>query len=202
MTALYLGPVFESRSHGYDTRDYRQVDRRLGSNVDLARLSEALHAAGIRLGLDSVIKYEAWKGLWSSHNAGNYFEMAWTLRRQFGEAGLYRGKRLYAFADNHDVDRLASTLRDPAHLYPLSILLYAMPGIPSIYYGSEWGIGGRKAEGDDSPPRRRRSAEHVRDPAEGHEERGGRHPVATKAQRSQSAARDSECVLTKLAAVV
>ena len=34
MTALYIGPLFESTRHGYDTRDYRLVDRRLGTNDD------------------------------------------------------------------------------------------------------------------------------------------------------------------------
>ena len=28
--AIYIGPLFESSTHGYDTRDYRVVDRRLG----------------------------------------------------------------------------------------------------------------------------------------------------------------------------
>ena len=32
VNALYLGPLFESSAHGYDTADYYQVDRRLGSN--------------------------------------------------------------------------------------------------------------------------------------------------------------------------
>ena len=36
--ALYLGPVFESDRHGYDTRDYRAVDCRLGDNGDLKDL--------------------------------------------------------------------------------------------------------------------------------------------------------------------
>ena len=33
-TALYIGPVFESTGHGYDTRDLHLVDRRLGTNED------------------------------------------------------------------------------------------------------------------------------------------------------------------------
>ena len=32
--AIYIGPLFESTTHGYDTRDYRTVDRRLGDNED------------------------------------------------------------------------------------------------------------------------------------------------------------------------
>jgi len=99
--------------------------------------------------LDSTTNYECYKGLYSSHADGNYFEIAYSLKRQFGPDGIYRDLLLYAFADNHDVNRVASSLKKPAHLYPLYILLFTMPGIPSIYYGSEWGITGvRDAHGD------------------------------------------------------
>ena len=61
---------------------------------------------------------------------------------------MYRGLRLISFADNHDVTRLASNLTNENHL-PLAYgMLMAMPGIPCIYYGSEWGIHGRKEDGD------------------------------------------------------
>jgi cyclomaltodextrinase len=282
VSALYLGPLFESGSHGYDTADYYRVDRRLGDNATLARLAGELHRRGFRLILDGVFhhvgrefwafrdvrqrlsgsaycawfaglsfegrspagdpfsyegweghhelvrlnlrhpavaehllqavaawvrefgidglrldvaylldqgflrelarfcrglrpdfwllgevihgdyrqwvapglldsatNYECYKGLYSSHNDANYFEIAYSLNRQFGEAGLYRGLPLYTFADNHDVNRVASQLRDPEHLYPLYCLLCTMPGVPSIYYGSEWGIEGRKERGSD-----------------------------------------------------
>ena len=282
VNALYLGPLFESSSHGYDTADYRQVDRRLGDNRTLSALSAELHRRGLRLVLDgvlhhvgrdfwafrdlqargqssayrdwfsgvdfrarsplgdafqydnweghlelvklnlrnpqvrahlleaveawirefdldglrldvaylldeeflrdlgqrcralkadfwllgevihgdyrrwlapglldSVTNYECYKGLFSSHNDRNYFEIAYSLNRQFGEHGLYRDFPLYNFADNHDVDRVATSLREPAHLYPLYCLLFAMPGVPSLYYGSEWGIAGRKTPGSD-----------------------------------------------------
>jgi cyclomaltodextrinase len=283
VNALYLGPVFESSRHGYDTVDYYHVDRRLGDNATLARLSEAIHRRGIRLildavfnhvgrdfwafynlrqrgeaspyrdwfynlhfgepnpygdpfsyegweghtslvkldvthpaveehllgavaqwvadydidglrldaadcidtgflqklaaygrslkpdfwlvgeivhgdytrwanpaTLDSVTNYEAYKALYSSHNDHNYFEMAYALNRQFGADGLYRGLPLYAFADNHDVTRVASQLANPAHLRLLYTLLFTMPGVPSIYYGSEWGIPGEKTSTSDA----------------------------------------------------
>ena len=282
VNALYLGPLFESTSHGYDTADYLQVDRRLGDNGTLRALSAELHRRGIRLVLDGVFHhvgrdfrafrdlrergqasafrgwfagvdfgahspfsdpfgYDCWeghaelvkldlgntevtghllgavegwirdfdldglrldvaylldeaflrelgwrcralkkdfwllgevihgdyrrwleprlldsvtnsecyKGLYSSHNDRNYFEIAYTLNRQFGEGGLYRGAALYNFADNHDVDRVASVLREQAHLYPLYCLLVTMPGVPSLYYGSEWGIAGKRIGGSD-----------------------------------------------------
>jgi glycosidase len=284
--ALYLGPVFESSAHGYDTADYYWVDRRLGTNQTLAGLSARLRQRGIRLvldgvfnhvgrnfwafrdlqaqgeaspyrdwfcnlrfdrrspygdpfsyegwnghfnlvklnlanptvkehlfgaveswvrdfdlaglrldaadcldfgfmaelaafcrrlrpdfwlmgevihgdytrwanplTLDSVTNYECYKGLYSSHVDRNYFEIAYALNRQFGPDGIYRGLRLYNFADNHDVDRVASSLADPAHLYPLYALLFTMPGIPSVYYGSEWGIPGKKTRYSDLPLR-------------------------------------------------
>jgi cyclomaltodextrinase / maltogenic alpha-amylase / neopullulanase len=283
VNAVYLGPLFESSAHGYDTADYYHVDRRLGDNATLGRVCAALHQAGmhvildgvfnhvgrdfwafrdvqqkgsaspycgwfrgldfsrrspygdpfayqgwsgnydlvkLELGnpdlrrhlfdavgtwvrdfgidglrldvadcldpdfmqalrtftralrpdfwlmgevvhgdyrrwanpemLDSVTNYEAYKGLYSSLVDRNYFEIAYALNRQFGPDGLYRGLPLYDFADNHDVDRVASRLKDPAHLYPLYCLLFGMPGVPSIYYGSEWGLTGRRLPGDDS----------------------------------------------------
>lgn len=286
-TALYLGPVFESERHGYDTVDYSTVDRRLGTNRTLRRLSEELKDSGIALvldavfnhvgrrhpfvqdvaergmaspyarwiagydpsrpgpgglpfayegwkghfdlvkldtanpevreylvgvaeswideygiaglrldaadcldrgfmrllgercrsrrpgffllgeavhgdhyapllsecGLDSVTNFESWKGLWSSYNDRNYFEIAWTLDRLFGPNGLCRGRHPYSFADNHDVDRVASLIRDPAGLYPLYALLFSMPGIPSVYYGSEYALRGARTPGDDAPVR-------------------------------------------------
>lgn len=281
-TALYLGPLFESSAHGYDTADYYHLDRRLGSDETLARFSRAAHAHGLRLVLDgvfnhvgrhfwafrdvqargenspyrdwfanlrfdgrspfgdpfsyegwnghaslvklnlghpavrehlfgaveswvrvfdidglrldtadildfdflralgafcrglradfwlmgevvhgdyrrwanpqmldSVTNYECYKGLYSSLNDANYFEIAHSLERQFGPNGLYRGLNLYAFADNHDVNRVASQLKDPAHLPLLYAVLFGMPGLPSIYYGSEWGIRGEKRDGSD-----------------------------------------------------
>jgi glycosidase len=57
VNALYLGPLFEAGTHGYDTADYYQVDRRLGDNALLAELVAALHAAGIRVILDAVFNH-------------------------------------------------------------------------------------------------------------------------------------------------
>jgi glycosidase len=100
--------------------------------------------------LDSVTNYECYKGLYSSHNDKNYFEIAYSFNRQFGEnSGIYRNIYLYNFVDNHDVNRIASTLNHSDYIYPLHVLLFTMPGIPSIYYGSEWGIKGTKNNTDD-----------------------------------------------------
>ncbi|MDR3337527.1 MAG: alpha-amylase [Treponema sp.] len=99
--------------------------------------------------LDSVTNYELYKGLWSSFNDRNFFELAWTLNRQSGPEGMYRDLLLYNFADNHDVNRVASILKNPAHLFPLYGLLFTIPGIPSIYYGSELGLRGERANNQD-----------------------------------------------------
>jgi len=98
----------------------------------------------------SVTNYECYKGLWSSFNSGNMFEIGHSLARQFGPDPwtLYRGKHLLSFLDNHDVERIASMLTNPAHLRPAYGLLFGMPGVPAVYYGSEWGIQGKKSEGD------------------------------------------------------
>ena len=103
--------------------------------------------------LDSVTNYECYKGLWSSFNDRNLFEIAHSLERLFAEGGLLsdalaRGRLPYNFADNHDVDRIASTLTEPDHLLPVLTLLFSMPCVPSVYYGSEYGIPGSKADGD------------------------------------------------------
>lgn len=283
LNAVYLGPVFESSAHGYDTADYYQVDRRLGTNDTLKALIAAMKARGLRVILDGVFNhvgrdfwafrdlrrsgrsspyadwfhrldfsrtsrygdpffyegwaghfdlvklnvanpavrqhlfdavtmwvrefdidglrldaadvldhdflralaahcrrlkpdfwlmgemvhgdykrlanadmldtatnYECYKGLYSSHVDVNYFEIAYSLNRQFGVEGIYRGLALYSFADNHDVNRVATSLKRQAHLYPLHILLFTMPGIPSIYYGSEWGIEGKRTPHSDA----------------------------------------------------
>lgn len=286
VNAIYLGPVFASSSHGYDTLDYYRVDPRLGETGTLQYLVQLLHAQGIRVVLDGVFNhvgrgfwafedlrrhlrhspytgwfqrlnfrqrgragdpfsYQGWKGhhelvklrlgnadvrrhllgalrqwietydidglrldaadcmslaflsqlahqarrlkpdfwllgevvhgdygrwihkgkldsvtnyelydaLHKTHNAGDYHRLAHTLQRQFGPHGVYRGLHLFNFVDNHDVDRIASRLKQPSHLYPLHLLLYTLPGIPSLYYGSEWGIGGRRLRHSDAPLR-------------------------------------------------
>jgi cyclomaltodextrinase len=286
INSIYLGPIFESTAHGYDTVDYYHIDRRLGQDKDMVALSQEIHRRGMHLVLDGVFNhvgrdfwafkdvlangksspfcdwfvnlrfdgtspfgdpftyegwnghfelvklnlknsqvidhllfavenwvqeyqidglrldaadqldmdfietltktcrrlridfwlmgelihgdyakwakpdrldsatnYECYKGLYSSHNDRNYFEIAHSLKRQFGEFGIYKDLMLYSFADNHDVDRVASQLNNPADLLNLYTILFCMPGIPSIYYGSEWGIQAKKVNNSDQPLR-------------------------------------------------
>lgn len=279
--AVYFCPVFSSDTHGYDTRDYRTLDCRLGTNEDFAQVCRALHEAGIRVVLDgvfnhvgrgfwafqdvlrnrenspycgwfpnlrfdwddnyhdglfyegweghyelvklnlynedvvhhlfdciagwvrefdidglrldvayslppefmrrlrefcdglkpgffllgemlsgdysrlmngdmlhSVTNYQAYKGLWSSFNDMNLFEINSTLEEQFNRR--YVGSHPLNFVDNHDVTRVASLLTNPAHLKLIYALMFAMPGIPCVYYGSEWGAKGKKEDGDNA----------------------------------------------------
>lgn len=280
--AIYFSPVFESDTHGYNTRDYTKIDVRLGTNDDFKKVCEELHKEGIKVVLDgvfnhvgrgffafqdvlknrwdsrykdwfhisfdgnscyndglwyegwegnfdlvklnlrneevinhifsaikgwveefdidglrldvaycldhdflrrlrsytdtlkqdfylvgetlhgdynqwmndsmchSVTNYECYKGLYSSFNSMNMFEICHSLARQFGpeQWTLYKGKHLLAFVDNHDVTRIASILSNPNHLPLVYGLAFGMPGIPCVYYGSEWGEKAEKHQGD------------------------------------------------------
>ena len=283
ITSILLNPVFESDNHGYDTRDFKKIDCRLGYNEDFAEVCQTLHAHNVKIVLDGVFNhvgrgfwafqdvlekkwdspykdwfhlsfegnscyndgfwyegweghfelvklnlhnpsvvdyllecvkfwidtfdidglrldvaysldhdfmrklrkftqelkpdfvligevlfgdynlivndemlhsctnYECYKGLYSSFNSMNLFEIAHSLHRQFGSDPwcIYQGKHLMTFADNHDVTRLASILTNKNHLQPAYGLLFGMPGIPCLYYGSEWGEEGVKAPDND-----------------------------------------------------
>lgn len=282
VNAIYFSPVFESDTHGYNTRDYTKIDCRLGTNEDFKKVCDALHEGGIKVVLDgvfnhvgrgfwafqdvlanrwdsrykdwfhisfdgnsnyndglwyegwegnydlvklnlcndevvnhifqavkgwvdefdidglrldvaycldhnflrrlrrytselkedfyllgetlhgdykqwmndemchSVTNYECYKGLFSSFNSMNMFEICHSLARQFGPEDwtLYKGRHLLSFVDNHDVSRIASNLTNEKHLPLIYALAFGMPGIPCIYYGSEWGAKAHKSEGD------------------------------------------------------
>ena len=100
--------------------------------------------------LHSATNYECFKGIYSAFNSMNMFEIGHSLKNRFGNEPwcLYRGMHLVSFIDNHDVTRISSNLTNKKHI-PLAFgILMSMPGIPCIYYGSEWGIEGRKEDGD------------------------------------------------------
>ncbi len=104
--------------------------------------------------LHSVTNYHLHKALYSGHNDHNYFEIAHTVKRLYGMGGNRPdGLKLYNFVDNHDVERIYTKLWNKAHFTPVHVLLYTLPGIPSIYYGSEFGIEGKKTYGTDAPLR-------------------------------------------------
>ena len=99
-----------------------------------------------------MTNYQLHKALYSGHNDHNYFEIAHTVKRLYALGGNRPdGLKLYNFVDNHDVERIYTKLNNKAHYMPVHILLYTLPGIPSIYYGSEFGIEGKKERfSDDS----------------------------------------------------
>lgn len=282
INAIYFSPVFESDTHGYNTRDYKKIDVRIGTNQDFKEVCQRLHENGIRVVLDgvfnhvgrgfyqfqdvlknreaspylnwfhinlggnsnyndglwyegwegnydlvklnlqngevvhhildavqywidefdidglrldvaycldenfvrtlrsfttekkpdffllgemlhgdykrlmndsmlhSVTNYECYKGLYSSFNSMNMFEINHSLLRQFGPENwtLYKGKHLLSFVDNHDVTRVASILSNEKHLPLIYAMCFGMPGIPCVYYGSEWGTRADKSQGD------------------------------------------------------
>lgn len=55
VNAVYLGPVFESSEHGYDTKDYYQIDKRLGDRHAFRTVCGRLHESGIRVVLDGGV---------------------------------------------------------------------------------------------------------------------------------------------------
>lgn len=125
-----------------------------GLKPDFYLLGEMLHGDYNRLMNDQMLhsatNYECYKGLYSSFNSMNMFEIVHSLLRQFGPENwtLYKGKHLLSFVDNHDVTRVASILTNEKHLPLIYAMEFGMPGIPCVYYGSEWGARGDKREGD------------------------------------------------------
>ena len=121
---------------------------------DFFLLGEMLHGDYNRLMNDQMLhsatNYECYKGLYSSFNSMNMFEIVHSLLRQFGPENwtLYKGKHLLSFVDNHDVTRVASILSNEKHLPLIYAMAFGMPGIPCVYYGSEWGFKARKEDGD------------------------------------------------------
>lgn len=135
--------------------DYMKAMRRVANEVktDFWLMGEVIHSDYSRWvnesTLHSVTNYALHKALYSAHNEHNYFEIAHTIKYVSETAGDYR--KLYTFVDNHDVERIYTKLKNKADFVPVHILLYTLPGIPSIYYGSEFGIEGRKERySDDS----------------------------------------------------
>ena len=55
--AIYIGPLFESVGHGYETTDYKKLDSRLGTNEDLTNFVKECHSQGIRVILDGVFNH-------------------------------------------------------------------------------------------------------------------------------------------------
>lgn len=133
--------------------DFMRALRRTAAEVkeDFWLMGEVIHGDYSRWvngeTLHSVTNYALHKALYSGHNDHNYFEIAHTVKYLQNMGNL----DLYNFVDNHDVERIYTKLSNKAHFAPVHVLLYTLPGVPSIYYGSEFGIEGKKEKfSDDS----------------------------------------------------
>ncbi len=133
--------------------DYMKALRNVANEVkeDFWLMGEVIHGNYSRWANDgtlhSVTNYMLHKALFSAHNDHNYFEVAHTIKYVNDMTG--DRLKLYTFADNHDVERIFTKLNNKAHFVPVHIILYTLPGIPSIYYGSEFGIEGKKERNSD-----------------------------------------------------
>ncbi len=119
---------------------------------DVWIFGEVIHGdyAGIvrASGMDSVTQYELWKGIWSSIESRNFFELDHALGRhnEFSDAFTPM-----TFVGNHDVTRIASRVGQDGAVLATAILA-TIGGIPLIYYGDELAYRGVKEErfgGDD-----------------------------------------------------
>jgi cyclomaltodextrinase len=121
-------------------------------------VGEVIHGDYARIitesGLDALTQYELWKGIWSSLNDRNFFELKAALERH--ENFLQRMVPM-TFLGNHDVTRIASQLNNERHLPHALAILMTVGGTPSIYAGDEQAFQGVKEKrpgGDDAirPP--------------------------------------------------
>ncbi len=137
--------------------EYMKALRHVANEVkpDFWLMGEVIHGDYTRWvnegTLHSVTNYHLHKALYSGHNDHNFFEIAHTVKRLYEMGGNRpEGLKLYNFVDNHDVERIYTKLTNKAHFTPVHILLYTLPGVPSIYYGSEFAIEGKKERGSDA----------------------------------------------------
>ena len=135
---------------------YMQALRKVANEVksDFWLMGEVIHGDYSRWvnegTLHSVTNYQLHKALYSGHNDHNYFEIAHTVKRLYEIGGNKPdGLKLYNFVDNHDVERIYTKLTNKKHFAPVHILMYTLPGVPSVYYGSEFGIEGAKQRNSD-----------------------------------------------------
>ena len=119
---------------------------------DVWIFGEVIHGdyAGIvrASGMDSVTQYELWKGIWSSIESRNFFELDHALGRHNEFSDVFTP---VTFVGNHDVTRIASRVGQDGAVLATAILA-TIGGIPLIYYGDELAYRGVKEErfgGDD-----------------------------------------------------
>ncbi len=140
------------------TQDFIKRLRRFTENLkpEFVLIGELLHGDYSQFVNDDMLhsctNYQCYKGLYSSFNSMNMFEIIHSVQRLFGSEQwcICRGKHLLNFADNHDVTRIASILTNEKHLKLIYGMMFGMPGFPCIYYGSEFGEKAEKHQGDNA----------------------------------------------------
>ena len=104
----------------------------------------------LEAGLNSVTNYQTYKSCWSSLNDGNMFELAYNLNQFFDDKnGTCKGARLQLFNENHDTNRIYSQLKNKQDNFVQHLLFYTLPGVPTLYYGEEFGLDAKKGGSDD-----------------------------------------------------
>ncbi|HEC24241.1 MAG TPA: alpha-amylase, partial [Chloroflexi bacterium] len=109
VTAIYFGPLFESLTHGYDTVDYFQVDRRLGDIALLRQIVDELHGRGVRVILDGVFNHTgreffAFQDIRRNGRASRYqdwYFINWAADSDYGDGFAYE-----YWADDRGLPRL------------------------------------------------------------------------------------------------
>ena len=87
INAIYFGPIFESSEHGYDTKDYLEIDRRLGTKEDFKEVCKNLHDNDIKIVLDGVFNHvgrEFWAFKDVQKNGQNSKYCSWFQNLNFG----------------------------------------------------------------------------------------------------------------------
>lgn len=100
-------------------------------------------------GMDTVTQYELWQAIWHSIAQANFYELDWSLKRH---NGFLESFIPFTFVGNHDVTRIASQTGAAGAALAMTVL-FTVGGVPSVYYGDEFGFTGVKEErygGDDA----------------------------------------------------
>lgn len=110
MNAIYFSPVFESDTHGYNTRDYTKIDCRLGTNADFKKVCKALHKEGIKVVLDGVFNHVG-RGFWAFQDVLKNREtspyVSWFARIDFNGNSNYNDGLWYeGWEGNYDLVKL------------------------------------------------------------------------------------------------
>ena len=103
-SGIALGPVFASRTHGYDTVDHYRIDPRLGDDADFDHLIAEAHQRGLRVLLDGVF----------NHVSTDFAQTSWFRRRGNG-FDTFEGHGELIALDHDNPDVIAYTVDVMTH---------------------------------------------------------------------------------------